>query len=57
MQANPDGPDYLLEKSNVSEIHFKNGFVQEYNTSENAVDKDEIECINDAVGMTLKINF
>ncbi len=47
MQANPDGPDYLLEKSKVTAIHFKNGFVQEYNTSENAADKDDIEYIND----------
>ena len=47
LQENPDGPDYILEKFKVHEIRFKNGFVQQYNVTEEVPVEQEIEYIND----------
>jgi len=47
VQENPEGPDYILEKFKVHEIRFHNGFVQQYNDTEEVPGEQEIEYIND----------
>lgn len=44
---NQAGPDYYIEKSSVREIHFQNGYIQQYDESEQNPVTDETEYIND----------